>query len=403
MRKIYQLLLFVATIFIVSCSSEKSLESFDNSRGEDGILSDSFGSGLDPSSGESGSGGVSGGQENQTGLITAGEWNDLDNWPFWKDLINGQEYADKPGYWHFHNYNRVAVQVNINSGQPLINAKLQLYKNETLEWEARTDNKGKAELWIDLFQKNRAVNINEYKLTVNGQPIINALKLYDEGINELKLDINQNSPDRVELAFIVDATGSMSDELEFLKDDLQDVIEKVQQDNRQLEILTSSIFYRDEGDQYVVRKSEFSADLNKTVKFINDQSANGGGDFPEAVHTALKSAISELQWSENTKTKLAFLLLDAPPHYDLSVIEDLQSSIKEAAKKGIKIIPITASGIDKETEFLMRFFSITTNGTYTFITNHSGIGNDHIEPSIGQYEVEFLNDLLVRLIKQYTE
>jgi hypothetical protein len=51
----------------------------------------------------------------------------------------------------------------------------------------------------------------------------------------------------------------------------------------------------------------------------------------------------------------------------------------------------------------MRFFSITTNGTYVFITNHSGVGNSHLEPSVGEYQVEFLNDLMVRLINKYAE
>lgn len=110
-----------------------------------------------------------------------------------------------------------------------------------------------------------------------------------------------------------------------------------------------------------------------------------------------------MQWSDLAKTKIAFLLLDAPPHYHQQIIEDINGSIKKAAEKGVKIIPITASGIDKETEFLMRFLSISTNGTYVFITNDSGIGNDHIEPSIGEYEVEYLNDLMVRLINKYSK
>ena len=47
--------------------------------------------------------------------------------------------------------------------------------------------------------------------------------------------------------------------------------------------------------------------------------------------------------------------------------------------------------------------AIFTDGTYVFITNHSGIGNDHIEPTIGEYQVELLNELIVRLIGEYTE
>ena len=37
------------------------------------------------------------------------------------------------------------------------------------------------------------------------------------------------------------------------------------------------------------------------------------------------------------------------------------------------------------------------------ITNHSGIGNDHLEPSVVEYQVEYLNDLIVRLINKYAK
>jgi hypothetical protein len=49
----------------------------------------------------------------------------------------------------------------------------------------------------------------------------------------------------------------------------------------------------------------------------------------------------------------------------------------------------------------MRSFALLTNGTYVFITDHSGIGNSHLVPTIGDYEVEKLNDLLVRLVGEY--
>ena len=50
----------------------------------------------------------------------------------------------------------------------------------------------------------------------------------------------------------------------------------------------------------------------------------------------------------------------------------------------------------------MRSMALISNGTYTFLTNHSGIGGSHIEPSTDTYEVEKLNDLMVRLIKSFT-
>jgi hypothetical protein len=69
---------------------------------------------------------------------------------------------------------------------------------------------------------------------------------------------------------------------------------------------------------------------------------------------------------------------------------------------GVRIIPIASSGIDKVTEFLLRSLSMATGGTYVFLTDHSGVGDAHIEPTIGPYEVELLNELIIRVINEYT-
>ena len=121
------------------------------------------------------------------------------------------------------------------------------------------------------------------------------------------------------------------------------------------------------------------------------------------MHTALKTTWTELQWSGAARTRIAFLLLDAPPHYDDQIIADIHHSVREFASRGIKVIPIAASGIDKPTEFLLRYLAMATNGTYVFLTDDSGVGLPHLTPSVGEYQVEHLNDLLVRLIGKYSE
>ena len=131
---------------------------------------------------------------------------------------------------------------------------------------------------------------------------------------------------------------------------------------------------------------------------LSVQSSDGGGDWEEAVEEALADAIFEHQWSPGARARLLFLVLDAPPHDNPANRASLQQSIEEAAAMGIRVIPLAASGVDKNTEFLLRNLDIATGATYTFLTDHSGIGGPHIEPSIGDYDVELLNDLLVRLI-----
>lgn len=338
----------------------------------------------------------------QSGLVTAGEWNDLNSWDFYQKTLNKNEFASFPEYWQMYTNHRIAVLLTAN-GKPVVNASVALYRNNTLLWTAKTDNTGKAELWASAFQKEKNLNTEHLRLKVNNEWISTENPISETTLNRIALKNNiEKTSNEVQIAFMVDATGSMGDELEFLKMDLKNVISKVEEGNKNLKISTATVFYRDEGDEYVVKHSDFTKDINKTIQFINGQKADGGGDFPEAVHTALNE-LNKLQWNASARTRIAFLVLDAPPHHEDKVIKSVQASVKTAAEKGIKLIPIVASGIDKPTEFLMRFMAMYTNGTYVFITDDSGIGNSHLEPSVGEYQVEKLSNLMIRLIKKYTE
>ena len=52
---------------------------------------------------------------------------------------------------------------------------------------------------------------------------------------------------------------------------------------------------------------------------------------------------------------------------------------------------------------MLRFFANATGGTYVFLTDDSGVGYSHLKASVGDYKVEQLNQLLIRLIEYYTE
>lgn len=198
--------------------------------------------------------------------------------------------------------------------------------------------------------------------------------------------------------FTIDATGSMGDEINYLKSELKDIMGRL--DSRINEKRVALTFYRDHGDDYVVKDVDFSTDIDGVRAFLAQQSAGGGGDYEEAVEEALKVSMSKT-WQMDSKSKLLFLLLDAPPHYTQENVDIIKNQIKIAQEKGIKIIPIVASGANKNVEFLMRYFSVSTNGTYVFLTDDSGIGNSHIKPTTDDYKVEKLNDLIVRLIEKY--
>ena len=201
---------------------------------------------------------------------------------------------------------------------------------------------------------------------------------------------------------MIDATGSMGDEIAYLQSELLDVMKKTKDIRPDFQFNYASVFYRDHTDSYLTKTKEFTTETAEIVNFVQSQRAGGGGNYPEAVDEALQKAL-ELDWNKKAMTRLLFLILDAPPHHNTDVLNRLQDQIKTASALGIKIIPITASGINRHTEFLMKFMALATNGTYVFITDDSGIGNPHLKPIVVDYEVEYLNDLMLRLIENYTK
>ncbi|OWV24375.1 hypothetical protein B7982_01260 [Fibrobacter sp. UWB2] len=358
--------------------------------------------------GTSGAGGLDGTNNRTSGLLTAGEWNDLDNWKFWSSLLNENKYYDKTSYWKFYPKNLVAVQVVDGNNTAIANVPVELLKDGSVLFSTKTDNAGFAYCWQNLFANdNGEIVAEDYSLNVNGASYIEPLKFTLQGDEQVNVNVvvsadAQQAAAKADIAFIVDATGSMTDEIRFLISDLNYIIDHASSGNN-IALRTAALFYRDLQDEYITRYDDFSDNVSTTQEFVAKQKAGGGGDYPEAVDYALEASLQKLSWNESARARIAFLILDAPAHHKDNVIESLQKSIALFAQNGIKIIPVAASGVDKDTEFMLRFFELATGGTYVFLTNDSGIGNKHIEASVGDYEVEKLADLMVRLIKKYVE
>ncbi len=404
--------IFAATAILSGCAYKDSLGDYYPESGattSDGgyadATSDDYSGMSDPSYGEQGNG------QGEAGRITASEWSDLDNWLFWSNLMTskqsdqeGNNFTSFSDYWALYTNNRVAVNATTQNGQPLYDSEITLSSNGNVIWTTRTDKNGDANLWIGFAQMTDSYDENALVLTVRDEKADQAVDVthWGEDVKVNHLVYNNDAVNlggNLNVAFIVDATGSMSDEIDFLKADLESIISEVSASASGTNLSTAAVFYRDEGDEYLTRVSNFD-NPSSTISFIRKQKAGGGGDYPEAVHTALETGLQKLSWTENNSMRLAFLLLDAPPHKRDDVIASLQKTIPQYAAKGIRIIPIAASGVDKPTEFFLRFTAIATNGTYVFITNDSGIGNDHIQATVGETKVELLRDIIVRLIAQ---
>ena len=340
----------------------------------------------------------------RAGLLTAGEWNDNKNFEFLKKLLaDGQDYQYKTFFtnWNLAPFNRLAIKCM--AGQDAVTGAnvTVLDANDNPIWKGVTDYEGMCYAYYGLLDADMMpnaviVSLNDEKITYQ----VENADLIDSSVIEINLSEKNTAEKKLDLMFTIDTTGSMGDEIYYLQKELEDVIRRVQADCDNIPVRLSVNFYRDMEDDYIVRPYEFTSDINSALALLNKEYADGGGDYEEAVELALQSSINDHSWDSDS-IKLMFLVLDAPPHNTASIKESLIKSIQKASEMGIRIIPVASSGVDKDTEFLLRSFAMTTGGTYTFLTNDSGIGGDHIEPTIGEYQVEQLNDLLVRVIEQY--
>ena len=331
-----------------------------------------------------------------SGMLTAGEWKDLDNISFWTNVLNNNDWYALMEKRNLFANKIVPVRIATQNGDPCFNVPVSLTdENGNVIYNAVTDVNGMAYLLYDLDNTKQ----NSGKILVgNG-----TYEITKEGITEIISESAGIEVKQLDLLFMIDTTGSMGDELSYLQAELRDVIRRVAEKGEALNICLSVNFYRDNGDEYVVRSFEFTSDIDQAIKQLSQQSPNGGGDYAEAVHLALDDIVNNHQWRKDS-VKLCFMVLDAPPHTDREIkgIDTrMQETVTAMAKQGIRLIPLASSGVDTETEFLLRSWSVMTGGTYTFLTNHSGIGNSHLEPTIGAYEVEKLNDLLTRVISEY--
>jgi hypothetical protein len=341
----------------------------------------------------------------RSGTLTAGEVNDFAKWHLWNSYLDSI-FAPYLRQWNFSPTQRYTAQLTNAAGMPVVNAAVSLQNDlgETI-WQTKTDNTGKAELWSNYFLSDKRDERQGLKLVFqyDGKTTETPAIEFNQGINSAKIDADCSTSKSVDLFFMVDATGSMSDEIAYLQAELNDIIKKVHSNQKDLDLRIGSLVYRDVGDAYLTRKSSLNSNVKKTLDFLEKQYADGGGDYPEAVDEALVEAIQNEDWNENALARIAFLVLDAPSHTSPDVLAKLQTQIRLAAQKGIRIVPIACSDIKKDGEYLMRVIALATNGTYLFLTDDSGVGNAHIKPSTDKYEVEKLNDAIVRIIQQYTK
>jgi hypothetical protein len=328
----------------------------------------------------------------QSGLLTAGDHD---------DLLNPELYASYAGRYLQHSNLRdlprldtrrvLTVAVQDQAGRPVPFARVTLTCADGNALSLATVADGTVTFYPGLDRLGSSV-----RLGVPGAPGRSVSVADSPGAQRHSVTVRSGAVPvrKFDLLLAIDTTGSMGDEINYLKSELRTILTDLRRSHPGLDIRLGLVAYKDEGDVYVTRTYPFVPSLDAMQANLQAQSAEGGGDYPEAMDLALARAVAQ-DWRPDA-VKSLLLVADAPPH-DQNIGKAWRA-VEAARAKRIQIVPVAASGVGDVAEYVMRAMAAATQSRYIFLTDDSGIGNPHATPAVDCFLVTRLDRLVRRVL-----
>lgn len=199
------------------------------------------------------------------------------------------------------------------------------------------------------FEKNDPTTINP-KYMDGAVESFNALAHENQGmllyatdpqdiIRQLEVPLTKGREKSIQVAFAIDATASMKDDIAEVRKSITPLIESYSKQYKNFEL--ALVLYKDYTDDFLTKRvCNFTRDKNRFYNGLRNFNVNGGRDIPEAVYEGLHEAL-RLRWNSDPETKRVIVLIgDAPPHQIPrgSITQESVTAIAQA--KDISIYPI---------------------------------------------------------------
>ncbi|HSI48786.1 MAG TPA: vWA domain-containing protein [Ideonella sp.] len=335
-------------------------------------------------------------------VVTAGVVND--NADFGEYLAYRQRHAGLP-VRERDIRERYLLEVTDAQGFPVHDAEVAVQRAgiaQPVMW-ARTDTAGHVWLHPRAFLAPGVADERTLGVAVrkNGQQALAVLRRGQPQALQLRLGAPPAAQARLDLVFLIDATGSMDDEIAKLKASMRAMAEQIARLPGQPDVCYGLVAYRDRGDAFLTRTQDFTNDLGAFQQGLARLQAGGGGDTPEALNEALHEVVHGLSWRREA-ARMVVLVADAPPHLDYQGPQ-YDRDMQAALAKGIKLFAVGASGLDPVGEYIFRQMAQYTAGRFVFLTYRdasdpgSGPGTQTVH-DVQQYSVQTLDRLVVRLV-----
>ncbi|MBE2221183.1 MAG: VWA domain-containing protein [Anaerolineae bacterium] len=338
----------------------------------------------------------------QNSRLTAGEVDDNAEWDdYVKYLRNYQGAAVIP----VDVSERHQIWVQDSQGHPVLGAVVEVEADGEPITKLRTHSNGRS----FFFPRAFTANTEDYvvTVTVNNQAetftIPAGSSQREWFITHPGADQRQQPQTRLDVLFLIDATGSMSDEINQLKENIRAISARIDGLPSQPDVRFGMVTYRDHGDEYITQVTDFTPKVEDFAGVLAQVYANGGGDYPEDLNEALSQAVHRPEWRVEDTVSLIFLVADAPPHLDYGQQNHYADEMLQAATRGIKIYPIASSGLDEQGEYIFRQLAQTTGGRFIFLTyGEDGPGSTGTETEfeVSDYTVSSLDDMVIQIVEE---
>jgi hypothetical protein len=335
-----------------------------------------------------------GGGSVSSGTLTAGDWDDNLNFTYFQTYLSEYEALD-PVQATFPSADRVVVHVVDDAGAALAGAAVVVSQTGTDLFSTTTGSDGNA-----LFFPSRDGAMASGAFDVSASAGGHTGQLTSATGTTWSVTVTgatAAAPAALDVAVVLDTTGSMGDELSYLQAEVGAISSSLANEFPGVSVRYGLVLYRDQnmGDAYTTRSFDFTSSFSSFQANLQAQGADGGGDTPEAVELGLKG-MNALSWRGGNVARVAFLIGDAPPHSSNG--DAYFAQIDAARDLGVHLYPIGASGVDDDAEYFFRAGAEATGGRYLFLTDDSGVGGSHQAPHFWCYDVEKLELQMERMI-----
>lgn len=315
-----------------------------------------------------------------------------------------ERYAQEVEQYPLDVQERIVFRVKDSSGLPVANAEVEVVGGGFPLLKAKSHADGTVLFFPRLYTLQKFYVVNTTALGRSVETIVDR-----EGKREvdIALPAQRSLPPRVplDIVFVLDTTGSMGEEIERLKLTIELINLNLVSVSTNPLVRFGLVLYKDAGDEYVTRVVQPTDDLAAFQVSLGSVVADGGGDTPEDLQSALEEAMRSIAWNRDG-IRLAFVITDAPPHLDYGAPYTYVQAARDAQTLGIKIHSVGTGGLDIGGEYVLRQLSQFTHARYIFLTYgeqgeaEGGVAGSVSHHTGANFQTDKLESIIIRFARE---